>query len=58
MRSSSSIVAILLILTGIYLLLERRGLIPDFGPLLRAWWPALLIVLGVAMLARRSRRGG
>ena len=45
--------AILLIVVGAFFLLEKRGLLPDLGPLFHAWWPALLIVAGVVMLVRR-----
>ena len=55
MRSGSSICAIVLILLGVFLLLQKRGLIPDLGPLVHAWWPVLLIVLGVVILVRRRR---
>ena len=58
MRSSSSIFAIALILVGAYLLLQKQRLLPDIGPLFHDWWPALLVIAGVAMLVRRSRRGG
>lgn len=57
MRSRSNIFAILLILAGAYFLLQKHRLIPDFGPLLQEWWPALLILAGVLLLVRRSRRG-
>jgi hypothetical protein len=49
----SRTVAILLIVFGIVLLLDKRGLLPDLGGLFHAWWPALLIVAGVVMLVRR-----
>lgn len=51
----SRVVAILLIVLGCFFLLQKRGLIPDLGPLFQAWWPALLIVLGVVILVRRRR---
>ena len=50
----SKTLAILLIVIGAFFLLEKRGLVPDFGPLFRAWWPALLIIAGVVMLVRRK----
>ena len=49
----SRTVASLLIVLGIVFLLEKRGLLPDLGGLFHAWWPALLIVVGVVMLVRR-----
>lgn len=58
MRSNSYVPAIILILLGTYFLLEKQGLIPDFGPLFKNWWPAILIAIGLLMLVRRSRRGG
>ena len=57
MRSGSTILAILLIVLGSFFLLRKQGLIPDLEPLFHAWWPALLILLGVAILVRRGRRG-
>lgn len=58
MRPRSSLFPIILILVGIYFLLEKQGLIPNIGPLLRDWWPVLLIAAGIALLVSRSRRGG
>lgn len=58
MHSRSLIPAIVLILIGAFLLLQKQGLVPDIGPLFRDWWPALLIIAGVLLLVRRSRRGG
>jgi len=57
-RSSSYIPGIILIVIGSYFLLEKRNLIPNIGPLMRDWWPVILIVIGVILLVRRSRRGG
>jgi lipopolysaccharide export LptBFGC system permease protein LptF len=56
-RSGSRITAIVLILLGVFFLLQKRGLIPDLGPLVHAWWPVLLILAGVVILVRRGRRG-
>jgi hypothetical protein len=53
----SPIVAILLIVFGVLLLLQKQHLIPDLGPLMRDWWPLLLVVAGVGLLIRRGRRG-
>jgi hypothetical protein len=44
----------LLILLGTYFLLLKLGWLPSLAPLISAWWPVLLIVIGVTMLARRS----
>jgi len=49
----SKTLAILLIVIGAFFLLDKRGLLPDVGPLFHDWWPALLIVVGVVMLVRR-----
>lgn len=57
MRTGSNVLAVVLILLGAYFLLEKRRLIPDFGPLFHDWWPVLLIVAGLIMIVRRSRRG-
>ena len=45
--------AIILIVLGVFFLLSNLGLVPEFGPLLRRWWPLILIVIGVTMLLRR-----
>lgn len=58
MRSRSNIFAILLILAGGYLILQKQRLIPDLGPLFHDWWPLLLVLAGLLLLIRRSRRGG
>jgi hypothetical protein len=57
-RSNSTVFPILLILVGIYFLLEKQHLLPDLGPMVRTWWPLALIVGGVILLVKRSRRGG
>jgi hypothetical protein len=46
--------AVLLIIVGALLLLANLGWIPQLGPLLRQWWPLILIVIGVLMLVNRS----
>jgi len=46
--------AFVLILVGVLFLLSNLGVIPQLGPLLRQWWPLILIVIGVAMLIQRS----
>jgi hypothetical protein len=53
--SGSKICAILLIVIGAFLLAQKQGLVPDLGPLIRGWWPLLLIVAGVLILVRRRR---
>ena len=55
MRSKSYVPAIVLIALGTYFLLEKRHLLPDFGPLFHDWWPVVLIVAGVLMLIRQRR---
>jgi hypothetical protein len=47
--------AFVLIIVGTLFLLANLGLIPQLGPLLRQWWPLILIVVGVVMLVQRSR---
>jgi len=49
----SVLAAAILILLGVLFLLSNFGMIPRLGPLLHQWWPAILIVAGVAMLIRR-----
>jgi uncharacterized membrane protein len=46
--------AIILVVLGTLFLLSNLGWIPHIGPLLRQWWPVILIVVGVVMLAQRS----
>lgn len=46
--------AFVLIVVGAVFLLSNLGLIPQLGPLLRQWWPLILIVVGVIMLVQRS----
>jgi len=46
--------AFVLIIVGTLFLLSNLGLIPQLGPLLRQWWPLILIVVGVIMLVQRS----
>jgi LiaI-LiaF-like transmembrane region len=46
--------AIVLIIVGTLFLLSNLGVFPQLGPLLRQWWPLILIVIGVIMLVQRS----
>ena len=46
--------AIVLIIVGALFLLSNLGVVPQLGPLLRQWWPLILIVIGVIMLVQRS----
>jgi hypothetical protein len=46
--------AIVLIIVGTLFLVSNLGVIPQLGPLLRQWWPLILIAIGVIMLLRRS----
>ena len=46
--------AFVLIIVGALFLLSNLGLIPQLGPLLRQWWPLILIFVGVLMLVQRS----
>jgi len=54
MLRRSPTVAVILIIVGVLFLLSNLGLIPQLGPLLRHWWPLILIIVGVAMLVQRS----
>ncbi len=54
MRPRSSIAAFVLIGVGVVFLLSNFGLVPHIGALLAKWWPAILIVVGIGMLFRRS----
>jgi hypothetical protein len=46
--------AIVLIIVGTLFLLSNLGVVPQLGPLLRQWWPLILIVIGVIMFVQRS----
>ena len=46
--------ALILIVVGALFLLSNLGLIPQIGPLLRQWWPLILIIVGILMLVQRS----
>jgi hypothetical protein len=46
--------AVILIIVGALFLVSNLGWIPQIGPLLRQWWPLILIVVGVLMLVQRS----
>jgi hypothetical protein len=46
--------AVVLIIVGTLFLLSNLGVVPQLGPLLRQWWPLILIVIGVIMLVQRS----
>ena len=46
--------AIVLIIVAALFLLSNLGVVPQLGPLLRQWWPLILIVIGVIMLVQRS----
>jgi hypothetical protein len=52
MRSRTG--AFALIIVGTLFLLSNLGVIPQLGPLLRQWWPLILIVVGILMLVQRS----
>lgn len=54
MLSRSRICAIVLIIVGGLFLLANLGVIPEIRPLLRQWWPLILIVVGVLLLVQRS----
>lgn len=54
MAYRSRTTAIILIVIGTIFLLSNLGWIPHVGPLLRQWWPLILIVLGAVMLVQRS----
>ena len=54
MRNRGRTGAVVLIIVGAFFLLSNLGLIPHIGPLLRQWWPLILIIMGVSMLVQRS----
>src|SRR5229473_1195083 len=45
--------ALVLIIVGTLFLLSNLGWIPQLGPLLRQWWPLILIIVGIVMLVQR-----
>ena len=49
----SRIGAIILIIAGVLLLASNLGYLPRLGPLLHQSWPLILVIVGVAMLAKR-----
>jgi hypothetical protein len=53
MRPTSKVGAIILIVLGTLFLLSNLGLIPHLRPLLAQWWPLILIIVGVYLLARK-----
>lgn len=53
MRSNSLVGAYVLIALGTYFLMQKQGWLPSLGPLVSEWWPAILIIIGVAMIVRR-----
>jgi len=52
MLCRSRALAIILVAVGATFLLSNHGYIPRLAPLLREWWPVILIVVGVTMLVR------
>ena len=48
----SRIGPIILIVLGVLFLLGNLGVIPHLGRLLAVWWPAILVAVGVWMLAK------
>ncbi len=50
MRSKAG--AVILIVVGVLFLLANLGWIPQLGPILRQWWPVILIAVGVWMLVK------
>ena len=53
MRTRSPVGALILIVLGVLFLLSNLGWIPRLGPLFAQWWPLILVVVGVSLLARR-----
>ena len=50
-----NVAAIVLIVLGVFFLLTNLGLINvSLAELLKTWWPLILIVLGVAMIVKRT----
>ena len=53
MQFRSRTAALILIIAGTLFLLSNLGWIPRIGPFFHQWWPLILIIVGVLMLARR-----
>jgi lia operon protein LiaF len=53
-RTRSIVGPVVLIVIGVLFLLSNLGWIPHIGQLLRTWWPLILIIVGVCMLAERA----
>lgn len=49
----SRVAAIILIVAGALLLASNLGYLPRLAPLFHQWWPLILVVIGMLMLARR-----
>jgi hypothetical protein len=54
MRMRTNVGAIILIVIGAVFLASNLGYVPHLGELLRVWWPLILILIGVALLAKRA----
>lgn len=54
MLTRSRICAVILIIVGTLFLLSNLGWIPEIRPLLRQWWPLILIIVGALLLVQRS----
>jgi len=46
--------AVILIVLGVVFLLSNLGLIPELRPLLRQWWPLILIIVGILLFVQRT----
>jgi hypothetical protein len=56
-RMRPNVPALILIAVGVILLLQNLGLWNvSLGRLIATWWPAVLVVLGVSMLFKRSSK--
>jgi hypothetical protein len=54
---SNIVGAMVLIVIGSVFLLDNLGLADiSLGHLIRTWWPAILIVLGISLLFRRNHQ--
>jgi len=52
MRSKHGIGAYILIALGAIFLMSNFGLLPH--PLMKQWWPLVLVLVGILLLIRRS----
>lgn len=56
LRRGSLFTGVLLIVLGLFFLIDRNWYPLDLGEIIRHYWPVFLILIGFGMLFRRSRQ--